>query len=140
MATRDPLVRRSKRKPQKGRRKSTVLMEQATIEAVSLAEIGKGNDLLRKKYNINLSDGQFQYRLTKAKTLAGYAKGDGFRRAWREGRSQWEEVVDAVLPEIRKDYIQRILPLAEKPPVQTSPFNGKRAPTVDEAIEVLKKK
>jgi hypothetical protein len=105
MPTRDPLL---KRKPQKtgGRKKrSTVLADQKTIEAVCLAELGKGNDLLR----------------TKAKTAAGYGKGDGFRRAWREGRSQYEDVVNAVLPQLKKDYVQNILPQVEHPLPKVAP-------------------
>ena len=115
-----------KKKPVKGGRRSTVLQEQATIEATCLAEMGKGNELIRSKYNVNLTDGQFQYRLTKAKTAAGLKKGDGFRKAWREGRSPYEDAIEAVLPIARKHYKQTILPQVEKP-----------APTVDEAIEEL---
>ena len=121
MATRDPLLKRPKPKAKGGRRRGTVLQDQATIEAVCLAELGKNNQHIREHYGIQLSDGQFQYRLTKAKNAAGYKKGDGFRRAWREGRSHYEEVVAACLPELRKDYQQHILPQAQKPPVETSP-------------------
>jgi hypothetical protein len=108
-------------KKRKGGRKSTVLTEQDTIEAVCLAEVGKGNTVLREKYNIQLSNGQFQYRLTRAKNAAGMAKGDGFRRAWREGRSNYEDVVKAILPTLRKDYNAHILPQVEKPTIKVAP-------------------
>src|SRR5215831_718646 len=92
-----------KKKPTGGRR-STVLLDQASIEAVCLAELGKSNDAIRTHYNVDLSDGQFTYRLKRAKDLAGFKKGDGFRKAWRDGRSGYEEVISALLPQLRKDY------------------------------------
>ena len=98
-----------------------MLLDQETIEACCLAELGKNNDCIRKEYSIRLSDGQFQYRLTRAKTLAGYKKGDGFRRAWREGRSHYEEVIAAMLPRLRQDYEKDIIPQIEKPPIKVSP-------------------
>jgi hypothetical protein len=106
-------------------RRSTVLQDQETMEAVCLAEIGKGNTVLRERYGIQLSDGQFQYRLTLAKNAAGMAKGDGFRRAWREGRSSFEDVVKAVLPTLRKDYQAHILPQVERPTPKVSPNSDK---------------
>lgn len=123
MATRDPLLSRTaqaaaEKKRKKGGRRSTVMQDQTTIEAVALAEMGKGNNLLRTHYGINLSDGQFTYRLRRAKEAAGLDKGDGFRKAWREGRSQWEEVVAAVLPQVKKRYEQEILPKFEVPRVK----------------------
>lgn len=105
----------------KNKVRSTVLQDLDTIEAVCLAKIGKGNQLLRTRYNINLSDGQLTYRLTKAKTLAGLDKGDGFRKQWREGRSDVEEIVAAVMPELRKEYRREILVKVEKATPQVAP-------------------
>jgi hypothetical protein len=95
-----------------------VLQDQETIEAVCLAELGKGNTLLRLKYDIPLSDGQLRYRLTKAKNAAGLGNGDGFRKAWREGRSGYEHIIDAMLPKLRKDYEKNILSQVEVPRVK----------------------
>lgn len=114
-------------KPKKLNVRHTVLQDPETIEAVCLAELGKGNDLLRTEYAINLSNGQLQYRLTKAKTLAGFKQGDGFRKAWREGRSQYEEVIGAMLPELRKDYAKHILSQVEKPTPKVAPAQREAA-------------
>ena len=105
----------------KNKVRSTVLQDLDTIEAVCLAKIGKGNQLLRTRYNINLSDGQLTYRLTRAKKIAGLDKGDGFRKQWREGRSDVEEIVAAVMPELRKEYRREILVKVEKPTPQVAP-------------------
>lgn len=95
--------------------RKTVLQDQDTIEAVCLASLGKGNTVLRERYNLHLSDGQLQYRLTRAKMLAGYDKGDGFRKRWRDGRSDFEDLVKAVMPAMRENYDHNILSHLEKP-------------------------
>lgn len=95
--------------------RKTVLQDQDTIEAVCLASLGKGNTVLRERYGLHLSDGQLQYRLTRAKNLAGYDKGDGFRKRWREGRSEFEDLVKAVMPAMRETYDHNILAQLEKP-------------------------
>lgn len=101
-------------KPQSKVRKS-VMQDQDTIEAICLAQLGKGNMVLREKYGLDMSDGQFQYRLTRGKNLAGYDKGDGFRKRWREGRSDFEELVKAVMPAMRQSYDHAILSHLERP-------------------------
>lgn len=105
----------------KNKVRSTVMQDLDTIEAVCLAKIGKGNKLIRTHYNVHLSDGQFTYRLKKAKDLAGLEKGDGFRKQWREGRSDVEEIVAAVMPSLRKEYRRDILVKVEKPTPQVVP-------------------
>lgn len=118
MATRDPLLKRVKESVGKKRgRRHSVLQDQETIEAVCLAELGKNNDLIQGR-GIKLTESQIQYRLTQAKMKAGYKKGDGFRKAWREGRSNYEEVVTAVLPELRRNYEKEILPQVNSLPVK----------------------
>lgn len=98
-----------------------MLLHPDTIDAVSLAEFGKGNDLLRKKYKIGLSDGQFTYRLKLAKELAGFKKGDGFRKAWREGRSRYEDILEVLLPKARENYEKTILSQIERATPKVSP-------------------
>lgn len=109
-------------KKRKGGVRSTVLLDPETIEAVCLAELGKNNDYIRDKQGIALSNGQLQYRLTRAKKVAGYAAGDGFRKAWREGRSHFErEIISTLMPHMREHYNAEILPQVERPTPKVSP-------------------
>jgi hypothetical protein len=121
MATRDPLIKHPVKKVGGKGRRSTVLLDQATIEAVCLAEMGKNNQAIRTLYKIDFTDGQFQYRLTRAKQVAGFAHGDGFRKAWREGRSAYEEVVRAMMDRLQRDYEKKIIPQIEKATPKVAP-------------------
>lgn len=89
------------------------MLTRAAMEAVCAAMVGGDNDVCREwggvdpKTGAPLSDGQISYRVTIAKTIAGFDKGDGFRRAWRQGRSPFMPAVRrAVLPAVRAEYAQ----------------------------------
>jgi hypothetical protein len=109
-----------KNKGPRGRR-STVILEESTIELCCLAQMGKDNNLCRRKYHIGLTDGQCTYRLKLAKELAGMKKGDGFRKAWREGRSEYEELIPALLPKLRESFEKKILTQVERATPKVAP-------------------
>lgn len=102
-----------------------VLLDIDSIDAICLAEMGMSNAVIRDYTGIchrtgaPLSDGQIHYRLTKAKVIAGYGKGDGFRKAWREGRSDLaRDFRRSALPALRKEYNLHIAPQVQKLPAQ----------------------
>lgn len=101
---------------------SSVLLDVDSIEAVCIAEMGQSNSAIRDftgvcgRTGAPLTDGQIHYRLTKAKQIAGFKKGDGFRKAYREGRSEVaKQMRQTLLPVLRKEYQTTIAIQVAKP-------------------------
>jgi hypothetical protein len=108
------------------KRGSKVLLDRETVDAVCIAEMGQNNNVIRSQTGIcsrtgaPLSDGQIQYRLTQAKKIAGFRQGDGFRKAWREGRSQFSQLARrAVMQDLRENYQTQIAAQVAKPEPKT---------------------
>jgi hypothetical protein len=74
-----------------------------------------------------LSNGQLQYRLTKSKQAAGLEHGDGFRKMWREGRSQYERVIPAMLERVKGDLEKTLNQAVEKVAPKTVPEEQDKA-------------
>jgi hypothetical protein len=108
------------------KRRTSVLLDEESIEAVCIAELGQNNSVIRehtgvcKRTGAPLTDGQIQYRMTQAKALAGLDRGDGFRKQWREGRSTIaQHFRRQAVPILRKEYQHTIAQQIERPAPKT---------------------
>jgi hypothetical protein len=105
--------------------------------AVALAKLGQSDSVIMEE--CNYSPGQISYRLRKAQGLEGLE--GGYRRSWAKGTSEVCQMVKRDLVSILKKEIQRSLPPLIKHPepvfVKTPEH---KAPTIDQAVEELKKR
>lgn len=103
-------------------RGSTVLQDFESQDAWAIASCGQDNDVVRRetgncsRTGEPLTDGQIGYRLKKAKEVQGFKKGDGPRRAYRQGRNRASLLMRrAAMAQLRKDYQHNVIAQIEKP-------------------------
>lgn len=106
------------------------------LEALVMAQLGLGNQLINEA--TGLSRGQITYRLSKAKKAE--QKDNGYRVAWRTGKSQvmWQVLRDyrgVIAQEIERNVVPKIV----HPELKFAKVKEPKAPTVDEAIVKLKR-
>lgn len=94
------------KKQTKSNRPLVTFEDYKDAQCVALAQLGQSDKVIMR--DLELSQGQIQYRLHKAKTLEGYDH--GYRTQWRNGESEVvQQIKRDMLAVIRKD-IQAKLP------------------------------
>ena len=85
---------------------------------VALAALGQSDKVIMRE--LNLTQGQIQYRLHKAKTVEGYA--NGYRVQWRNGESDIvHQVKRDILKVLRADIQARLPQQIVRPETKTVP-------------------